>query len=191
MDSILDFKLINFNVALINTCTEVEGPFKRMAIWFQGCNIKCKYCCNPRLQKIEPANIVPLHSIIDIARESKKNNQIEGVTLLGGEPTLQTHLIYLVRELKKLDLGTILFTGKLLNELDTKLTGLVDMVIDGKYDFKDVDEERNLIGSRNQNIYMLTNRYINQSKWFEVKRDYITEINVVENLIITGDPILK
>ena len=89
----MNFKLIKFNVALINTCTEAEGPFKRMAIWFQGCNIKCKECCNPELQEMKPAHIMTLEAILDIAKKSKIDNGIEGVTFLGGEPTLQSHLI--------------------------------------------------------------------------------------------------
>ena len=63
--------MIKFNVALINTCTEVEGPFKRLCIWFQGCNRNCKGCCNKVLQPLKPANIISLEDLLKIIRKSK------------------------------------------------------------------------------------------------------------------------
>ena len=56
-----------FNVASIKMCTEALGPFKRMSIWFQGCNIGCKGCCNPELQPLEPRNLMSLDQIVSIA----------------------------------------------------------------------------------------------------------------------------
>ena len=35
-------------VADIVAETVVEGPGKRLAIWVQGCEIRCPGCCNPR-----------------------------------------------------------------------------------------------------------------------------------------------
>lgn len=74
------------NVAHINMCTEARGQYKRMAIWFQGCNILCEGCCNPELQPIFIAHIMTVQRIVDIALESQKLYGIEGVTFLGGEP---------------------------------------------------------------------------------------------------------
>ena len=70
----MNSKSIKFNVALINTCSEAEGPYKRMAIWFQGCTLNCKGCCNPELQDIKPAHILFLEEIVVIAKESKQEN---------------------------------------------------------------------------------------------------------------------
>ena len=63
-----------------------------MAIWFQGCEINCDNCCNPQLQELKTVHIVSIETLINIAQESKLNNGIEGITLLGGEPTLQKNL---------------------------------------------------------------------------------------------------
>lgn len=52
--------MIKFNVASINTCTEAEGPYKRLCIWFQGCDIHCKGCCNPDYQPFEARHIMSL-----------------------------------------------------------------------------------------------------------------------------------
>ena len=59
-------KMIKFNVASINTCTETEGPYKRLAIWFQGCNIHCKGCCNPDYQPLAAKNILSLEELVAI-----------------------------------------------------------------------------------------------------------------------------
>ncbi|MFA6336213.1 MAG: 4Fe-4S cluster-binding domain-containing protein, partial [Bacteroidales bacterium] len=99
------------NSVLINLCTDAEGPHKRLAIWFQGCTIGCQGCCNPELQEMKQAHIMSLQEIIDIAQKSKEENAMEGVTFLGGEPTLQKHLAELSNELHNVDLGVILFTG--------------------------------------------------------------------------------
>jgi len=64
------------NIAHINVCTEAEGPYKRMAIWFQGCDILCDGCCNPDLQEIRPVHIMTVDEVLEIAIQSKKNNGI-------------------------------------------------------------------------------------------------------------------
>ena len=72
------------NIAHINLCTEAEGPYKRMAIWFQGCNIRCEGCCNPELQDFKIANIITIRDVLEIIDDSCKKNGIEGITFLGG-----------------------------------------------------------------------------------------------------------
>ncbi|MEE0897994.1 MAG: 4Fe-4S cluster-binding domain-containing protein [Acutalibacteraceae bacterium] len=52
--------MIKFNVAAINCCTETEGPYKRLTIWFQGCDIHCKECCNPDYQAFVVRNLMTL-----------------------------------------------------------------------------------------------------------------------------------
>ena len=47
-----------FNVAYIKLCTKTEGPYNRCCIWFQGCNLNCKGCCNKDLQPLFPNHIV-------------------------------------------------------------------------------------------------------------------------------------
>ena len=168
----LDFKLNKkLNIAYINTCTETEGPYKRLAIWFQGCNILCKACCNPELQALRIRHIITVEELFNIILDSKDKYDIEGVTFLGGEPTLQEGLISLAFLLKVNNIGTILFTGKKIEMLDNDLINNLDLVIDGKFEVSKIDAKRNLIGSENQNIYFLTNRYEKDEKWFFEKRE--------------------
>lgn len=93
----------------------------------------CEGCCNPKLQPIVAANIMTIKEIVEVAKNSKDLYGIEGVTLLGGEPTLQENLSDLIVELAKIDLGIILFTGKSIEQVDSKVLRHVDLLVDGKF----------------------------------------------------------
>ena len=77
------------NVAKIIEVTEAEGPGLRTAIWVQGCLKRCQGCCNGRFLRIQPAEIITIYQVIEIINTAKEKHQIEGITLLGGEPFLQ------------------------------------------------------------------------------------------------------
>lgn len=177
------------NVAHINVCTETEGPYRRMAIWFQGCDILCKGCCNPELQPIKAAHFLSVREIVDIAMRSKAENGIEGITFLGGEPTLQKNLGVLARTLRSHELGIVLFTGKEYRMLSEELVNSVDLIVDGKFDLQQMDDERNLIGSKNQKIYFVTDRYKREVSWFANSREKKIEINMGEDssYFMSGD----
>lgn len=175
------------NVAHINLCTETEGPYKRMAIWFQGCNVLCKGCCNPELQEIKAAHIITVQEVVDIALNSKIDNGIEGVTFLGGEPTMQEGLACLSKALSTVGLGTILFTGKQYDNLSEDIKTSVDLIVDGKFEIDLIDDERNLIGSKNQRILYVTDRYKGCQEWFLSVREKKVEMNFCDTLFINGD----
>lgn len=176
-----------FNVARINLCAEAEGPHKRLAIWFQGCTIGCPGCCNPELQEMKTAHIMSLEEIISVCEKSKQENRIEGVTYLGGEPTLQKYLAELSDELQKVGLGVILFTGYKIKQLKQQLIDSVDLIIDGQFIEKKLDKNRNLVGSTNQTFNHISNRYIKDMDWFMNKRNLQVDINVNGELLVTGD----
>ena len=96
--------MIKFNIASINRCTETEGPYKRLTIWFQGCNIGCRGCCNLDYQPIIPKHIFVLDELIEIISQAQKEFGIEGVTYSGGEPTLQQNLPALTQKIRGLNL---------------------------------------------------------------------------------------
>lgn len=189
METDYPLSLNKFNVAHINLCTEAEGPYRRMAIWFQGCNIGCVGCCNPELQEIKAAHIMTADELVDIAVKSRDDNSIEGVTFLGGEPTLQKNLSNLACAFQKNGLGIILFTGYEMSELSDELLAYVDIIIDGKFDINNIDNMRNLVGSTNQRIHYLSERYSDVSQWFENGREKRIEINLnlSSDLFVSGD----
>ncbi len=111
---------------------------------------------------------------------------IEGVTLIGGEPTLQASLNSLVRELRDIGLGIILFTGRDFEDLEDSLTSFLDLVIDGRFVMEERDHERNLIGSKNQRIIEVSDRYHDCLDWFTTTRPDYIEVDVQGDIFITN-----
>ena len=179
--------MIKFNVASINQCTEVEGPYKRLCIWFQGCNIHCKGCCNPDYQPLVPKNVLSLDKLVSIIAEAKDKFGIEGVTYSGGEPTLQQSLSQLTEEIHKLGLGVISFTGRNYDEVKEVLCGC-DAVLDGAFIEELPETNRRILGSSNQRILCLTDRYKDCiDGWFTSIGLKTEEINVGNSIVVNGD----
>jgi anaerobic ribonucleoside-triphosphate reductase activating protein len=184
MDSALTS--IKFNVAYIKLCTKTEGPYTRCCIWFQGCNINCRGCCNKNLQPLVPNHIVTLKELIDIVKEAKDKFDIEGITLSGGEPSLQTGLKYFNNEIHKLGLGIIMFSGKSKTYLDKSLVASVDLLIDGPFIENKLDGNRVLLGSINKNLTFITDRYKSAEDYFYNKNS-IEEVTAEDFIFINGD----
>ena len=181
--------MIKFNVASINKCTEVEGPFKRLCIWFQGCNIHCEGCCNPDYQALELRNLMSIDDLVTAIAQSKDKYGIEGVTYSGGEPSLQKNLPILTSKIKELGLGVISFTGRTYEDVKDLFDGC-DVVIDGAYKQDEQDTKRRIIGSKNQRIICLTNRYNSSiDAWFDKSDAKVVEISLSDKIVINGDAI--
>src|SRR5437762_9807105 len=70
-------------VAQIVECTEAEGPGRRFALWFQGCPLRCPGCCNPEMLPFAGGSSM---TVVEILAEIEAAGDIEGITMLGGEP---------------------------------------------------------------------------------------------------------
>lgn len=182
----LDLTSIRFNVAYIKLFTKTEGPYNRCCIWFQGCNIKCKGCCNKDLQSLVPNHIVTLIELINIVIEAKNKFGIEGITLSGGEPSLQVGLKHFNNEVRKLGLGIIMFSGKNKNLLDKELIESVDLLIDGPFIEEQLDNNRILLGSMNKQLSFITDRYKIDENYF-YNPISIEEVTAEDYIFINGD----
>ena len=130
-----------------------------------------------------------LDDIISVIKKSIDEFDIEGVTYSGGEPTCQQNLPLLTDEIKKLGLGVISFTGRKYEEVSDLLAG-VDLVIDGAYVLEEKETKRRLLGSENQRILCLTDRYKNDISWFDIdKNAKSVEVNISGKIIFNGDKI--
>ena len=175
-----------FNVAYIKLCTQTEGPYNRCCIWFQGCNLNCKGCCNKDLQPLIPNHIVSFDELINIVKEAKIKFDIEGITLSGGEPSLQKSLKEFNDEIHKLGLGIIMFSGKEKSQLASELVDSVDLLIDGPFIESLLDEKRVLLGSTNKNLTFITDRYKDCADYFNNPIS-IEEITAEDYIFINGD----
>ena len=155
------------NLAQTVECTEAEGPGKRFAIWFQGCPMRCPSCCNPEMLSFDGGSPTRLEDLIQRIRSTQQTAAIEGVTLLGGEPFAHARgALQLAKQVQKLGLSVMIFSGFTLEELrsqnDTsvdELLGYTDILVDGRYEKELPETSRRWIGSRNQRIHFLSDRY--------------------------------
>src|SRR5213080_1285720 len=129
------------HVAQVVPCTEAEGPGRRFALWFQGCPLRCPGCCNPEMLPFEGGEEMSLAAVIDRLRRTHEENDLEGITLLGGEPTAHAVVAAgLARAAHEMGLDVMVFTGHTIEELRARaepevlaLLAETDMLIDGPY----------------------------------------------------------
>lgn len=155
------------NVAGWRDCTEAEGPGRRAALWVQGCDKRCRGCCNPQMLALVQREMTPAAEVVARLAAARDAFGIEGVTFLGGEPMLQARgLAEVARGARALGLTVMVFSGYTLEELGElrpdawqELLASTDVLVDGPYVAEDPDRERRWIGSRNQRVHYLSDRY--------------------------------
>ncbi len=139
-----------------------NGPGRRAVIWAQGCSLHCDGCCNPDAQDSQGGTDMPVGDVVAWVRST---SDIEGITVSGGEPLQQPDAVEaLLRKVRKAtDLSVVLFTGYEWNYLPGKprlmnVARLADVVVAGPYR-KRQHLGYALLGSTNQTIHLLTDRY--------------------------------
>ena len=68
--------------------TEAEGPGRRVALWVQGCSLRCAGCCNPEMFAPDAGPELELDAVVERVRAAARRG-VEGLAILGGEPTEQ------------------------------------------------------------------------------------------------------
>lgn len=138
--------------------TDAEGPGRRFALWTQGCALRCPGCCNPELFG-EGGEVWTVDALI---AEIASTEGIEGISILGGEPTEQPDLLVLCEKTRALGLTVMLYSGHLRATIEAHHPGLldhVDLLVDGPYVARERDTSRRWIGSRNQRLHVLSDAY--------------------------------
>lgn len=139
----------------------VLGPGDRFAVWVQGCNRNCPGCIAGSSHAAGAGiRMMPASLALEILL-----SDAEGITISGGEPFLQAEALAetVVRVRQKKDLGVIVYTGYLYEELTSvpgaeRLLAVTDLLIDGPY-VRELDDGLSLRGSSNQRVIPLTERY--------------------------------
>lgn len=153
-------KELKLKISHTEAHTDLLGPGDRFVVWVHGCCFDCEGCLalNTRFGAYQE---VTVH---DLA-ERIKNSGCDGITVSGGEPFLQAEALgELVRNVQaERDIGVIIYSGFTLEELRdrgefTGLLSMTDILIDGRYE-KNLDDGRAYIGSSNQRLFYLTDRY--------------------------------
>jgi len=151
------------NLAALLKGTRMVGPGLRDAVWVQGCSIRCPGCANQAYLAHERRVLMPVERLL--AHLEARRGRIEGLSVLGGEPTEQPEAVAaLLRGAQALGLSTVLFTGRTLASLQrdpacAALLAHTDLLIDGPYLESQKDLTLHWRGSRNQRLLRLTDRF--------------------------------
>lgn len=147
---IIDYKAFNF----------VDGEGVRNSLYVSGCMFHCKGCYNAATWSFK-AGMPYTQELEDQIMSDLAKPYVQGLTLLGGEPFLNTGILLplikkIRRELPDKDIWS--WTGytweELMQETEDKLEmlSLIDILVDGRFDIT----KKNLIlqfrGSSNQRI---------------------------------------
>lgn len=142
----------------------VLGPFKRAALWVQGCSLGCRHCLVPDSWDPEGGRE---ETVSALAEWILSYPDIEGITLSGGEPMMQAGALAELMDCVKShrDLGVVCYTGYTLESLLLQrdphrlaLLRCVDLLVDGPYR---EGRSASLLwrGSDNQRLLPLSDRY--------------------------------
>ena len=139
----------------------VDGEGVRCSIYVSGCLFACKGCFNRAIQNFKYGTPYT-KELEDKIIEDLSHDYVQGLTLLGGEPFLNTEVcLSLVKRVRN-EFGTSKdiwsWTGytfeELLEETDDKLELLnyVDVLVDGRFELEKRDLTLQFRGSSNQRI---------------------------------------
>ena len=154
-------------VAQIVPCTEAEGPGRRFALWFQGCPLRCPGCCNPEMLPFEGGTALSAAAVLAEVEQAVRADGVEGITFLGGEPLAHAApAAALARAVRARGLSVMVFSGYTLEEARqlpdpavAELLALTDILVDGPYLREQPEARRRWIGSANQRVHFLSDRY--------------------------------
>jgi anaerobic ribonucleoside-triphosphate reductase activating protein len=154
-------------VAQIVPCTEAEGPGRRFALWFQGCPLRCPGCCNPEMLRFSGGHTMAVAEVLEQIDGIPRSTPIEGITLLGGEPLAHAAgAAALAKAVRGLGLSVMVFTGYTLVQAMAlpdpavgELLVYTDLLVDGPFLRDQPEPRRRWIGSANQCVHFLTDRY--------------------------------
>lgn len=184
--------------------TEAEGPGRRFAVWVQGCPLRCPGCCNPQMLPFEGGDAM---TVEDLVSRAITTSGIDGVSLLGGEPFAQAgELARFAERVRGRGLGVMIYSGFTLEELNEKvaagdgdtraLLAQCDLLVDGPYD-RNLPEHgrvdgrpRRWIGSTNQRMHFLTDRYHPDDERMFEKNSVEIRLSKDGELVVNGWPAL-
>ncbi len=139
----------------------VLGPGKRIGIWTLGCHRRCPCCISPELREFDEDYEIPLDHLLKQIEDRLKCDQVDGISISGGEPFLQKDLLPFLKGLKEMGVKDVLvYTGNTIEELRASLPNAeeylknIDVLVDGPY-VEELNDGKNLRGSSNQRVLFL------------------------------------
>ena len=144
----------------------VDGEGVRCSIYLSGCLFACKECFNESIQNFNAGQLYT-KEIEDQIIQDLSNSYVQGLTILGGEPFLNTQVANSLAKRVRDEFGSTkdiwVYSGytyeQLLNGSEDKkeLLSLCDVLVDGPFMIFQKDLSLRFRGSSNQRIIDLKN----------------------------------
>jgi pyruvate formate lyase activating enzyme len=153
-------------------------------VFTQGCNMKCPFCQNATLIPQEGENLIDEKEVLDYLKLRK--NIVNGITISGGEPTLQKDLKEFIYEVKKIGVDVKLDTNgtnfNLIKGLiDEKLVDYVAMDI--KNSFKKYGETVGIENIKLDNIKKSMNYLKKENVLYEFRTTIMNEHHELQDIL--------
>lgn len=149
------------NIADYKAFTMVDGEGVRCSLYVSGCPFQCPGCYNRAAQSFR-YGIPYTKELADQIMQDLAHDSVQGLTLLGGEPFLNTNvvlpLVHRIRQEFQQEKDIWSWTGftweELMLETDDKLALLteLDVLVDGRFMLAQRDLSLPFRGSANQRI---------------------------------------
>lgn len=180
--------MIKGHIHSMETFGTVDGPGIRFVLFMQGCLLKCEYCHNPdtwalnegKEMTVEDA-LAEIEPYLNYYRSSGG-----GLTVSGGEPTLQSHFVAeLFKEVKnRWNLHTTLDSNGF-NEAERihQLLEVTDLVL---LDIKHIDDEKHikLTGKSNERTLRTAQWLSDHNRKMWIRHVYVPGIHDQEEDLI-------
>lgn len=170
--------------------SKANGPGTRFVLWVQGCGNHCPGCRNTDTHSFEPNILISEEDIIKIIP-----NNVDGLTITGGEPFDQSKSILKLSKLfkeKYPNKNIFVFTGYTIYELETKnlieeSKKYIDILLTGRFieEMQDNESWKRWAGSSNQVIVFLNDK-IDKT----ISNKTRAEVIIGKETIISGFPTL-
>lgn len=142
----------------VNFESMVDGEGVRAVLFVSGCLHNCPYCHSPQTHSFTFGREVNQELIDNINSEMDKRPYISGITLSGGDCMYSP--VETMKLLKKLHIphnNVWCYTGFTYEEIinnknQTQLLRYIDVLVDGKFDYRKRDITLAFKGSANQRI---------------------------------------
>lgn len=149
-----------------------DGPGIRYVVFMQGCPLRCKYCHNPDTWHLQDGKEKSVEELMDKIIKCKPymNRSQGGLTISGGEPTLQLDFVLeLLRQSKEEGIHTAIDTSGYIEQKEfAKLLPYLDLVL---LDIKQLDDQQHqqLTGVSNEPILDLVDFLEEQEQSFWIR----------------------
>ncbi|OEF98187.1 anaerobic ribonucleoside-triphosphate reductase activating protein [Desulfuribacillus alkaliarsenatis] len=133
----------------------VDGKGIRLVVFLQGCKLACEGCHNPGLQPLDGGKEVTEEELVRLILENL-NPLHKGLTISGGEPTLQAEAVHkVIQAVKKVkpNLDVWVFSGFTFDRVkDLPMMEYVDVLVDGPFRIEEKSLQLQFRGSKNQRV---------------------------------------